>query len=515
MKTINLIVKKDFTPQITNMMKKIMMISLAMLGVLFASCEKEETNFESNSLTETAAEKNETSTTEELEIEDFIYKGLNEIYLYKAEVAALEDDYFSSDNQKFDYLNNFSSPEELFEALVYSQDRFSFLSDDYEGLEDRFNGVSGSTGMKYGLGKIEGTNNVFGYLQYILPGTSAEKAGLSRGTVFTEINGQKLTVNNYRTLLEASPMTINIGKIEDGKIHMTEDTATLTDDAYTANPVYISKVLEIENKKIGYLMYNSFIGNFDDELNAAFGKFKSEGVSELVLDLRYNGGGSVTSAVDLASMITGQYEGQVFMKERWNDKYQEHFESSDPERLINRFDSQIRTGEKINSLNLSKVYVLTTGATASASELVINGLTPYIDVVQVGTNTTGKFQASVTLYDSPDFSKKNINDNHTYAIQPLVFKSINVQGRSDYIDGLTPDIEYAENLGDMGTLGDSKEPLLQAAINDILGKAQVKKTETASKNARSFKTIGQSEMNEPDFQRMYIEEIPPILDRNQ
>ena len=494
-------------------LKKIIM-SLGILGVLLTSCEKEEANFDNNNTSSTTEEtQSNSNNNEELEIEDFVYKGMNEIYLYKAEVPELADDYFSNDTEKFGYLDNFSSPEELFNALTYSEDRFSFITDDYVSLENRFQGISGSTGMKYGLGRIEGTNNVFGFLQYILPGTSAEEAGLTRGTIFTEVNGQKLTTTNYKSLLDADSFTINTGSVEDGSIQMTEQTVTLTDDPYTSNPVYIAKTLDIENKQIGYLMYNSFIGDFDDELNAAFGRFKAEGISELILDLRYNGGGSVESAVDLASMITGQYEGEVFMKEQWNEKYQEHFETNDPERLINRFDSKIRTGEAINSLNLNKVYILTSSSTASASELVINGLAPYINVVQIGTNTTGKFQASVTMYDSPDFSKKNVNENHTYAIQPLVFKSINSQGRSDYTNGLAPNIQYTENLGNLGTLGDPSEPLLEVAINDILGKAQLKQDEAENKMARKYETIGQSGMYEPDFQRMYTNEIPPLLDR--
>lgn len=494
-------------------MKKIIMM-LGALGVLFSSCEKEETNF-NNNVSESTEKPTQSANNEELEIEDFIYKGMNEIYLYKAEVPELADDYFASSDQKYSYLENFNSPEELFTTLTYSEDRFSFITDDYESLENKFQGISGSTGMKFGLGRINGTNNVFGYLQYILPGTSAEEAGLTRGTVFTEVNGQKLTLSNYQRLLDADSFNINIGRIVDGSLQMTDQTVNLTDDPYTSNPIYIAKTFNIENRRIGYLMYNSFIGDFDDELNAAFGEFKAEGISELILDLRYNGGGSVESAVDLASMVTGQYEGEVFMKEQWNKKYQEHFESTDPERLVNRFDSKIRTGETINHLNLNKVYILTTNATASASELVINGLTPYIDVVQVGATTTGKFQASVTLYDSPDFSKKNINDNHTYAIQPLVFKSINAQGISDYTNGLAPDIQYSENLGNLGTLGDPDEPLLQIALNDILGRAQVKQDESAYKTARKYKKIGESGMNEPDFQRMYIDKIPPILNRNQ
>ncbi|MGA9588857.1 MAG: S41 family peptidase [Salegentibacter sp.] len=485
-------------------MNRALMI-LGVAGFLFTSCQKDQVPQDNQS--------NKVNTTDdpELEVKDFVYNAMNDIYLYKADVAELADDYFTSASAKTDYLNTFDSPEALFDAVTASSDRFSFITDDYNSLEDSFAGVSGSTGMKYGLGRITGTNDVFAYLEYILPGTSAEEAGLTRGTVFTEVNGQQLTMSNYSDLLSADNFTINIGKIENGVIKMTDQTVTLEDIHYTSNPVYIAKTLNVDGTKVGYLMYNSFVGDFDDELNAAFAQFQADGVTDLILDLRYNGGGSVESAIDLASMITGQFDGKVFMKEQWNEKYQQHFESVSPESLVNKFDSKIRTGETINSLNLSKVYIITTAATASASELVINGLAPYINVVQVGETTTGKFQASVTIYDSSDYSREKANENHTYALQPLVFKSVNSAGKTDYGNGLDPNVVFPEDLNDLGTLGDPSEPLLQAAINDILGKTQKSPSEAAKKAAANFRNIGNSEMFEPDYQRMYIDKIPAVL----
>lgn len=481
--------------------------------LFFTSCEVDEEHL-SNNLTETGENTVTETTKEELEVEEFIYSGMNELYLYKADVRELGDSYFGSDTEKYDFLGGFGSPEALFEDLLGPDDRFSFMTDDYNSLEDRFDGVSGSTGIKYGIGRISGTNNLFGYLQYILPNTSAEEQGLTRGTIFTEVDGQKLTENNFESLLSANSFTINIGKVKNNQIEMSDRTVTLENTSYTANPIFREEVLEVEGQKIGYLMYNSFIANFDDELNAAFGNLKAQGIQHLVLDLRYNGGGSVQSAVDLASMITGQFEEEVFMTEQWNEKYQAHFEAYEPERLVNLFRSTIRTGESINSLNLSEVYILTTRQTASASELIINGLEPYIDVVQIGDRTTGKFQASVTLYDSDDFTSKHssLNPDHTYAIQPLVFKSANAEGKSDYVDGLAPDVPLEENLNEMGTLGDPSEPLLQAAIDRILGRPL---DILATKSAQRFETVEESGMNEPDFQRMYIEEVPPILSRNK
>lgn len=477
--------------------------------VFFTACQKDEESLASN-IKDSGSKS--TSVSKDLEVEDFIYRGMNDIYLYKANVPALADTYFSDNNEKEEYLAGFSSPEDLFEALKYSQDRFSFMTDDYEELENSFKGInSGTAGMEYGLGKISGTSNLFAFLQYVTPGTSADKAGLKRGTVFTEVNGQKLTINNFASLLSASTITINIGYVEDGKLVLTDETVTLNHSAYTENPIHMAKTLNVDGRKVGYLMYNSFVGDFDDELNDAFGQFKADGIQDLILDLRYNGGGSVESAIDLASMITGQYNGEIFMKEQWNDDYQKYFESQNPESLINRFDNKIRTSENINSLNLSKVYVLTSPRTASASELVINGLEPYINVIQVGTVTTGKFQASVTLYDSDDFGKDGVNKNHKYALQPLVFKSANAAGKSDYINGLAPDVVYAEDLGNMGILGDFSEPLLKAALNHLTGKPQDTKSAEARKNAEMFETVGNSEMFNLNYQRMYIDKLPPLL----
>ena len=135
-------------------------------------------------------------------------------------------------------------------------------------------------------------------------------------------------------------------------------------------------------------MYNGFRQNFDSELNNAFADFKANGVQDLVIDVRYNSGGSIETCNDLASMVTGQFNGELFITQVYNDNFDD-FERD--------FNNKISTDESINSLNLSKVYILTTGSSASASELLISGLMPYVDVKQIGTTTVGKFQGSTTL----------------------------------------------------------------------------------------------------------------------
>lgn len=453
-------------------------------------------------------------TERDLTVENFMYSGMNEIYLYKADVPELADGFFATQSAKNDFLDNFSDPEDLFyEGLVASQDRFSFMVDDYIKLENAFSGISTTTGMSYGLSYISsGSEDILGFVRFVLPGTSAETEGVKRGDIFTKVNGQQLTANNYSSLLSSPSFTITLATLEGSTITETNVTKTLTQREYNKNPILVKKILNIDGKKVAYLMYDSFTSDYDAQLNDAFGEFKAAGVTDLILDLRYNGGGSVRTATDLASMITGQFPGEIFMREVWNAKYQAYFESTAAlrERLLNKFNTTIKSGETINSLNLSRVFVITSSRSASASELVINGLEPYIDVIQIGDKTTGKFQASVTLYDSNDFGRTNARTTHTYAIQPLVLKSVNSAGVSDYINGLLPDHELKENIRSLGVLGDPEEPLLKLAIDVIKGNRI-----SIPQSVEEFKPLGESSMFEIDYQKMYIDELPPVLNRSE
>jgi len=204
-------------------------------------------------------------------------------------------------------------------------------------------------------------------------------------------------------------------------------------------------------------------------------------------------------------MITGQFNGEIITKQQWNPEIQAAFESNDPEDLLDRFNSTIRTGESINSLNLSRLFVIGTGSTASASELTIIGLKPYIDVKTIGTKTVGKFQASTTLYDSENFGRQNVNPNHFYAIQPLIYTYANANGNVGPATGIVPDFEIAETPSNLGILGDPNEPLLKVAIDQILGRSSATKS---SKLENSMEVVGESKMFTPNFQRMYVLDLP-------
>lgn len=420
-----------------------------------------------------------------LEVNDFVWKGLNLYYLWQADVPNLSDNKFANQKDLNKFLNGYSKPESLFESLLYKPeslfptdavDRFSWIVDDYLELEGQLQGTTNNNGVEFGLSrKSSGSSEIFGWVRYIIPNSDASTKNIKRGEVFYGVNGTQLTINNYQALLFGSnnDYTLNMADITGGVFTPNGKTVTLTKTILDENPILVNKVIVSGSHKIGYLMYNAFYQNYDTKLNEAFGLLKSQGITDLVLDLRYNGGGSVQTATRLASMITGTFTGKVFAKEQWNAKIESYFAANDPESLKNLFTDKIGT-TPINSVNMTKIYILTSASTASASELVINGLKPYITVVQIGDITTGKNVGSVTLYDSPTFGKEKRNPNHRYAMQPLVLKIVNSEGYGDYQSGLKPTFELKETISTLDILGSPSEPLLKLAIGKITGTAKMK-----------------------------------------
>ncbi len=448
---------------------------------------------------------NDDTTVSASEINDFVWKGMNLFYLYKDNIPDLANDRFSSDQAYADYLNSFASPEALFESLIYNRptvDRFSWIVDDYIALEQLFSGVTKRSGFEFDLYSVPGSSSeVFGIVRLVLPNSNASNNNLVRGQVFTSVDGVTLTTDNYSSAFSPDSYTLGFAdyddngtpsNLDDDSITSNGNTVTLTKEVYTENPVFKTETIDLGGgENLGYLMYNGFTADFNNQLNAAFGELKNNNVQHLVLDLRYNPGGSVNTATLLASMITGQFNNQVFTKLNYNSGLQSNNTTFD---FTNTFD-----GNTINSLNLDKVYVLTTSGSASASEGVINGLKAYIDVVQIGTNTTGKSQASITIYDSPDFLRDGANPNHTYAMQPLVAITVNKNDDVVPSTGLTPSIVLAESPNNYGILGNVNEPLLAAAIADIQG------TGRFDFSTNSEGPIATSNSLIPHINEMYIE----------
>jgi C-terminal processing protease CtpA/Prc len=195
-------------------------------------------------------------------------------------------------------------------------------------------------------------------------------------------------------------------------------------------------------------------------MDAIFAKFKAESINHLIVDFRYNGGGFVSSAVNLASLIApGVTQNDIFSKTKYNS-------------FLSGFDDfqNVQTPFRTKAQNLgnilsgNRVYILTSSRTASASELIINGLRPYMDVFLIGDVTTGKNVGSIPFEDEE-------NPQNTYGILPIVTQSANSQDESDYTNGFTPNISAREVEERLRPFGDINEQLLRTAISEITGQS--------------------------------------------
>lgn len=451
--------------------------------------------------------------TEVNEVNEFVWRSMNLWYYWQDRVASLSDTRFTTTTQLAGYLNEFDDPHQLFEALLFPEDNASMVVDNYIELENSFQGISVSFGYEYGLVRLnDDEDRILGFVEYVVPNSPASNAGLKRGHLFVEVNGSVLSGANFEDLLSQSSYTLGLAAIENDVVTTTGTTISLTAVQLVENPILVSEILDVEGIKVGYLVYNQFVydNNYHIELNEVFGSFLEEGVTELVLDFRYNPGGAITSCQILSSMVYGAATAStIFVNYLFNDKVEGLFEP-DAKFLTSLpiFDEEgeIERSESLNRLDLSRVFVLTSGTSSFTSELLIAGLSPYLEVIQIGEKTEGNNEGSITLYDSPDQGYTSneaghVNPNHTFALQPIVVKIANAVG-SEFSNGLEPDFEVSEldYLAELKPLGDPEEAFLSEALAVILGTSRI-----ASRPSIHGDLLFESRMNKKYLQKTLID----------
>lgn len=435
---------------------------LIIVGVLlFSSCNKEE---------------KEQQKEENYTINSFIWNNMQQYYLWTDKVPALDDSYYEDTKEKKEVFEAVGDHSLFFESLIYKRntvDKWSWIVDDYYELENSLKGNSTSYGFEYKLFRLDG-NDLIAVVLYVSKGSPADVAGMKRGYLFKTVNNQNLNVSNYLGLLfSGSQLTFSILTDSGNELRETGIDITISPDEIQENPIFIDSVYEVNGSKVGYFMYNGFYPDYDKALNSLFSKFKSENIDNLIIDLRYNSGGSVLSLLNLASMIHTTDTSKVILKMQYNDEIQAYLEDYyGTDAVINTFQKYLYDNdgniiEEINTLNLNKVYVITTDMTASASESLINGLKPYMKVVAIGTQTSGKYTSSITIKDVDMYG--NLNTSHNWALQPIVAKVKNCNNETDFADGLAPTYEIEEDYSNMQELGSSNELLLKAVFDAMSG----------------------------------------------
>jgi len=396
-------------------------------------------------------------------INQFIVDGVQTYYLWEAE----------TDWKQYEKRKSYADMDhyQLFEQLIYKDDAWSTLTEDIHGLEDQFAGVSTTFGYTLSFYYNPFTNNseVIAIVLYTSSDSPASRAGLKRGDVIIEINGSKLTTDNYRELYTASSVQVRCGQVnvESKTITLAPGVYNMTAVNMYENPVNTYTIIEKGSHKIGYLCYTGFQRESENELFQLFSEFKSAGVNDVVLDLRYNPGGFSRTAQILSSILAPEASVKnksIYLEHHYNNLYTDYLKENGYD-LYETFVDTLPV-----NMNLRRLYVLTGKNTASASEATMVGLDPYMTVMQIGDTTSGKFCGGVLLSPEDLYDKKNYYENFTnWGMYIMIYRYANINGISSFTAGLVPDMLVEEDVFDLKPFGDEDDPLLGSALAHIMG----------------------------------------------
>ena len=419
---------------------------------LLAACKKTQDVISTTTPTPTPV----AVTTDPEKIKDSTLLYSKDVYLWYNQVPSTFDARSYADPVAIMTAIRQYSIEPGFSAAV---DRWSFAmkKTDWDnlsgGLGTTFGATSATTG-DFGMGvffNAEGDLRV----KSVERASPSGLAGIRRGWRITKFNGStNVTTSNSTAIVDAvynsTQTSFTFIKPDGNSVDIT-----LTAAHYQEHPVYLDTVYTVNSKKTGYFVFNSFLGDTTEiysEFNRVFSKFASQNVSDVIIDLRYNGGGYVSVQEKLADYLaSSSANNNLMMKQQYNDK--------------NSAYNSTTYFKKLGSLNLSRIFFIVTSGTASASELLVNNLKPYMDVKLIGpTNTHGK---PVGFFPIP------VGD---WYIFPVSFRSTNASGNGNYFSGFTPDSKV--NDGVTKDWGDITESCLASAIKYINSGAFRLSTET-------------------------------------
>jgi C-terminal processing protease CtpA/Prc len=400
-------------------------------------------------------------------IEDklWIEQVMREHYLWYEDIPSIENEN--------DY---FKEPEAFFKSLL-SKNALNGKGDIYSHMEEipaaeaaksRSVNWTSTYGMEYYIynDPTQSTNHKFARVLYVLYGSPAHQAGIQRGDWISTINQERITNSNAEKLVKGGAIQLTRNHLaQQGNKLVWQSVDTLQVEASAPidfQSFYISAIYNYEmlNKKIAYVLYNRFETGaendpedttYSDQLKELFAEIKKENPDDFILDLRYNNGGYLQCAQALAAMLMpAEHLGKPLFHLTFNDK-------QDPQVATYVAPTDL---EPYN-LNLQRIYILTGPHTASASEAIINALTPYMgkeNVIVIGTQTEGKNVAMTNIK----------NDTYGLSLWPVVAQVSNANNESDYINGFTPDYFLDErNIVEWNELGNPSEYLLGNTLSLI------------------------------------------------
>lgn len=441
---------------------KLTLSCLIISGYVITGCTKEEGNSDNSG--------DKSKITEETRYANRFAREALEIYYYWNEEI-------SKDLNQLDPEKN-SDPIATVEKIRYHDgtneiDKWTMLTDNMDEFTSSVEGVTttyGYTPKVYLLS--ENSNKVIAAVAFVSENSPAEKAGIKRGDLIYKIDGKTLTTENYLDLFYSSQIKLSMAKLDGNSITPTTELSLEAVKMYE-NPILCDSVYNLDGKKVGYLAYSSFDLKSIPELINICKEFKNEGIKELILDLRYNGGGYVITENVLASMFAPQVNvtnKDVFEKEDYNEFFTKYYEQegiSTTTRFQTEYnyeDMDLNVSTKDANIGLEKIYGIITGNSASASEALLSGLMPYMNIELIGEQSHGKYCTGWMLAaeDAYDKVPQVIKDWGIY-VMVSIYK--NVKDETPCMpNGLTPNVKAEDNPLETYQLGDENEAMLRVAL---------------------------------------------------
>ena len=400
-------------------------------------------------------------------------------------------------------------PVEKVKSIRYEEDRWTSVYEDISPLLSRAVATSGTFGYDFQFYWADNSKtNVYAIVTMVYPGSPAEKAGLKRGSVIVKVNGRNiLPTNEDVDALLSSPAVQLTVAFSLADYYRPAEVNLVAKDMYL-DPVLYEKVFDCGGKKVGYVFFCDFTQGCCERLIEVAKKFKQEGVTELILDLRYNLGGWVVTEELLASMLAPEAEvkaGTLYQTTVYNDTpFAKDLEKSQGKDFSNVYfktrhewksndDTRHSYDTSNANIGLTKIYALVSGSTASASESILVGMMPFMDVEVIGTQTAGKYCSGISM-SAEDYFK----ECEAYM---AALKKADLKAYAEYVDrvwryfsnwrdyvgnwglyvmvntyadrdgnnpcrpnGLAPDAEVEDYPIDPYPLGDDREALLREAL---------------------------------------------------
>jgi len=435
-------------------------------------------------------------------VNTFAYNRMNVYYLWQAEIEKELEAWEETDE-----------PISKVQEIRYKDgdgddiDRWTMLTDDFDSFYSSVSGVEKTAGFDFQFYFFDSSHNTLAaVVEFVYADSPADKAGLKRGDTIVKVNGESIPYPDY----EDSYYDLVGGDTFTVELYNNGKTLTITPAEIYEDPVLIAKTFDCNGKKVGYLHYTGFTLDSCVDLIDVFKGFKGEGIEELIVDLRYNGGGFSLAEQALASMIAPEdvvTTGKVLSTEVFNSKLTQYYQQQNYD-TNTYFTTEFKFTAGGKDYNFSTaaanagvrhLYFITGSGSASASEALIGDMMPYMDVTVVGEQTHGKYCSGLML-SAEDFYEENKDQLGTsraaagkryaknWGIYVMYSRFANANGQTICMpDGIIPLEQYLvdDDPLDGAQLGDPDETML-AKVLELCG-YKTKATAARSTSIRKTK----------------------------